>query len=33
MQSRIARAMVSTSQPTSDYYMVARQISSNKAGR
>jgi Domain of unknown function (DUF5666) len=32
-QSRIARAMVSTSQPTSDYYMVARQISSNKAGR
>ncbi len=34
MQGRTPRAMVSsTSQPTSDYYMVARQISSNKAAR
>jgi Domain of unknown function (DUF5666) len=33
VQSRGPRAMVSTHQPTSDYYMVARQISSNKAAR
>jgi hypothetical protein len=33
MQSRSPRAKVSASQPTSNYYMVARQISSSKAAR